>query len=80
MPPELRNFTPRVFVTMTLAAAVVLGAIVAIPQWLSKQARLEQLRANVAQTAQLAASAPVSVPPSGNGPWNSMTGATTAQS
>ena len=56
MPPELRHFTPRVFITVALAAAVVLGAIVAIPQWLSKQARLEQLRSNVAQIAQLAAS------------------------
>ncbi len=41
---------------MALCAAVVLGAIVAIPQWLSKQARLEVLRSHVAQTAQLAAS------------------------
>jgi len=56
MPPELRHFTPRVFITVTLAAAVVLGAIVAIPQVLSKKARLDQLRANVAQTAELAAS------------------------
>jgi diguanylate cyclase (GGDEF)-like protein len=56
MQPELRHFTPRVFITVALAAAVVLGAIVAIPQWLSKQARLDQLRSNVAQIAQLAAS------------------------
>jgi len=50
------QFTPRVFVTVALAAAVVLGAIVAIPQWLSNKARLDVLRANVAQIAQLAAS------------------------
>jgi len=37
-------------------AAVVLVAIVAIPQWLSKQARLENLRSHVAEVAQLAAS------------------------
>lgn len=53
---ELRNFAPRTFWTVTLAAAVVLGAIVAIPQWLSKQARLEVLRSHVAEVAQLAAS------------------------
>ena len=35
-----RRFTPRTVWTVSLAAAVVLGAIVAIPQWLSKQARL----------------------------------------
>ena len=57
MHSELRHFTPRVFVTVALAAAVVLGAIVGIPQWLSKQARLDGLRSNVAQIAQLAASA-----------------------
>lgn len=52
----LRQFTPRVFVIATLLAAVVLGAIVAIPQWLSKQARLDVLRSNVGQIARLAAS------------------------
>lgn len=56
MRPEFRQFTPRVFVTVALVAAVVLGAIVAIPQWLSKQARLDGLRANVSQIARLAAS------------------------
>jgi len=53
---ELRNFAPRTFWIVTLAAAVVLGAIVAVPQWLSKQARLEVLRSHVAEVAQLAAS------------------------
>lgn len=53
---DLRNFVPRTFWTVTLAAAVVLGAIVAIPQWLSKQARLEVLRSHVGEVAQLAAS------------------------
>ena len=56
MRQEFSQFTPRVFATVTLAAAVVLGAIVAIPQWLSNRARLDVLRANVAQIAQLAAS------------------------
>jgi hypothetical protein len=40
-----------VFVLASLAAAVV-----AIPQWLSKQARWEALRANTGEIAQLAAS------------------------
>lgn len=53
--PALRTFTPRVFVLVTLAAAIALGALVAVPQWLSKQTRLEVLRAHVAQLAQLAA-------------------------
>lgn len=37
-------------------AAAILGAIVAIPQWLSKQARWDALRANVGEIGQLAAS------------------------
>jgi len=41
---SIRRFTPRTFWTVSLAAAVVLGAIVAIPQLLSKHARLEVLR------------------------------------
>ena len=51
-----RNFTPRTFWIVSFAAAAMLCAIVAIPQWLSKQARLEVLRSHVAQVAQLAAS------------------------
>jgi diguanylate cyclase (GGDEF)-like protein len=51
-----RQFTPRVFWISTIIAAAVLGSIVAVPQWLSKQARLEVLRSNVAQIARLAAS------------------------
>jgi Diguanylate cyclase, GGDEF domain len=39
-----------------LAAAVVLGSIVAVPQWLSKQARWEAIRATTGEIAQLAAS------------------------
>jgi diguanylate cyclase (GGDEF)-like protein len=50
------RFTPHTFWTVTLAAAVVLGAIVAIPQWLSKQARVEVLRSHVGAVARLAAS------------------------
>ena len=50
------RFTPRTFWTVSLAAAVVLGAIVAIPQLLSKQARLEVLRSHVGAIARLAAS------------------------
>jgi diguanylate cyclase (GGDEF)-like protein len=52
----MRPFTPRTFWTVSLAAAAVLVAIVAIPQWLSKQARLEVLRSHVAEVARLAAS------------------------
>ena len=54
--PAIRRFTPRTFWTVGLAAIVVLGAIVAIPQWLSKQARLEVLRSHVGAVARLAAS------------------------
>jgi diguanylate cyclase (GGDEF)-like protein len=50
------RFTPRTFWTVSLAAIVVLVAIVAIPQWLSKQARLEVLRSHVGAVARLAAS------------------------
>jgi diguanylate cyclase (GGDEF)-like protein len=56
MTRDLRHFTPRTFWIVTLAAAGLLGAIVAIPQWLSKEARLQVLRSHVGQIAQLAAS------------------------
>ena len=51
-----RHFTLRTFWTVSLGAAIVLGAIVAIPQLLSKHARWEVLRSHVRQVAQLAAS------------------------
>jgi diguanylate cyclase (GGDEF)-like protein len=51
-----RQFTPRTFWTVAFAAALVLCAIVAIPQSLSKRARMEVLRSHVGQVAQLAAS------------------------
>jgi diguanylate cyclase (GGDEF)-like protein len=50
------RFEPRVFISAILALALVLVAIVEIPQWLSRNARLEVLRSHVAQVAQLAAS------------------------
>lgn len=56
MRQSLRQFTPRVFWLAALASAAVLGAIVAVPQWLSKQARLEVLRSNVEQISRVAAS------------------------
>jgi diguanylate cyclase (GGDEF)-like protein len=56
MNDAFRHFTPRVFWIAALASAVVLGTIVAVPQWLSKQARLDVLRSNVGQIARLAAS------------------------
>ena len=52
----IRRFTPRTFWTVSLTAAVALEAIVAIPQLLSKHARLEVLRSNVGAIARLAAS------------------------
>jgi diguanylate cyclase (GGDEF)-like protein len=51
-----RRFHPRVLFIATLVAAIILVAIVAIPQWLSKHARLEVLREQVGQIAALAAS------------------------
>jgi diguanylate cyclase (GGDEF)-like protein len=53
---DLRQFTSRTFWIVSLAAALVLGAVVAIPQLLSKQARLEVWRAHVAEISRLAAS------------------------
>jgi len=53
---DLRQFTPRIFWTVMAAAALTLGAIVAVPQLLSKQARLQVLRTQVAEVARLAAS------------------------
>lgn len=50
-----RHFRLRTFLFASLVTAVVLGAIVAVPQWLSKQARLDVLRDHVGQVAQLAA-------------------------
>jgi diguanylate cyclase (GGDEF)-like protein len=52
----LARFSPAIFAGASLAAAVILVSLVAIPQWLSKQARWEVLRAHVAQISRLAAS------------------------
>ena len=51
-----RRFNPIVFIIASLGAAAVLVAIVAIPQWLSKQARWEVLSSHVGEMAQSAAS------------------------
>ena len=51
-----RRFNFLVFGLASLAAAVVLIAIVAIPQWLSQQARFDMLRSHVGEIGQLAAS------------------------
>lgn len=56
MTASRRPFRVSVFVTVTLVAALVLLTIVLVPQWLSKQARLDVLRTHVAQIARLAAS------------------------
>jgi diguanylate cyclase (GGDEF)-like protein len=53
---DLQKFSPRIFWLVTLAALAVLVIVVAIPQWLSKQARLDVLRSHVAEVAQIAAS------------------------
>ena len=51
-----RQFHPTVFVVASLAAAVVLVSMVAIPQWLSRQARWEGVRSHVGEIGQVAAS------------------------
>ena len=51
-----RRFNWFVFVAASLAAAFVLVTVVAIPQWLSKQARWEALRSHVGEIGQVAAS------------------------
>ena len=50
------RFNPIVFIVASLAAAVILVSIVAVPQWLSKQARWEVVRSHVGAIGQLAAS------------------------
>ena len=52
-----RLFRTDVFIIATIVAAAILVSIVAIPQWLSKQARWEVLRSHVGQIGQLAVSA-----------------------
>ena len=52
-PRQLRR---DVFVIASVIAAAILVSIVAVPQWLSKQARWEVLRSHVGQIGQLAAS------------------------
>jgi diguanylate cyclase (GGDEF)-like protein len=51
-----RRFHPRVLFVSTFVAAAILVTIVAIPQWLSKGARLDVMRDHVGQIADLAAS------------------------
>ena len=51
-----RRFDRSAFVIASLAAAIVLVSMVAIPQWLSKQARWEALRSHVGEIGQIAAS------------------------
>ena len=50
------RFRPRVLLLATLVSAIILVTIVAVPQWLSKGARLDVLRDHVGQIADLAAS------------------------
>lgn len=51
-----RHIDPLVFAIASVVAALILVAIVAIPQYLSKEARLETFRAHVGEIGQLAAS------------------------
>ena len=51
-----RRFHWLAFLIASLAAAIVLVSMVAIPQWLSKQARWEALRSHVGEIGQIAAS------------------------
>jgi len=51
-----RQFRRDVFLIASVIAAAILVSIVAVPQWLSKQARWEVLRSHVGQIGQLAAS------------------------
>jgi hypothetical protein len=48
-----RRFNPLVFIIASLAAAIVLLSLVAIPQWLSKQARWESHRSHVGEIVNL---------------------------
>ncbi|MGD9501189.1 MAG: GGDEF domain-containing protein [Methyloceanibacter sp.] len=52
-----RPFSWIVFALASLAAAAILLTLVAVPQWLSQQARWEQLRKDVAAIGQIAATA-----------------------
>ena len=52
-----RQFRRDVFIIVSVLAASILVSIVAIPQWLAKQARWEVLSSHVGQIGQLAASA-----------------------
>jgi len=56
MIPKGRQFKLRIFLVATLIAAAILATIVIVPQWLSRQARMDVLRSHVGQIAQLAAS------------------------
>jgi diguanylate cyclase (GGDEF)-like protein len=51
------RFRPKIFLAAALIIAAVLLTILAVPQWFSKQARMEVLRANVGHIAELAAAA-----------------------
>lgn len=52
-----RPFSWLVFALASLASAAILLTVVAVPQWLSQQARWEQLRMDVGAIGQIAASA-----------------------
>jgi len=54
--PSRRHIDVLVFVIASLVAAAILVAIVAIPQYLSKQARLDAFRAHVGEVGRIAAS------------------------
>jgi diguanylate cyclase (GGDEF)-like protein len=51
-----RKFSPRTFLLVSVGTFLVLGALTAVPQWLSKQARFKVLRSHVAEISKAAAS------------------------
>lgn len=52
---RVAQISVRAFLTSTLLSLAVLSAAVVLPQWLSKQARFEVMRAHIAEVAQMAA-------------------------
>jgi diguanylate cyclase (GGDEF)-like protein len=52
---RVAQISVRAFLTSTLLSLVALIAVVVLPQWLSKQARFEVMRAHIAEVAQMTA-------------------------
>jgi diguanylate cyclase (GGDEF)-like protein len=54
---RVAQISVRAFLAATLLSMVALIAVVVLPQWLSKQARFEVMRAHIAEVAQMTAAA-----------------------